>query len=84
MMRIGRREMLAGTIAAGGMVAHRAAQGADAYDWHALAQDVKANITICCAPTRRSSIMRATTCQRRATSSSGSGGDVSWRLIVTA
>jgi hypothetical protein len=38
MMRIGRREMLAGTIAAGGMVAHRA----DAYDWHALAQDVKA------------------------------------------
>lgn len=41
MMRIGRREMLTGTIAAGGMVAHRAAQGADAYDWHALAQDVK-------------------------------------------
>jgi hypothetical protein len=41
MMRIGRCEMLAGTIAAGGMVAHRAAQGADAYDWHALAQDVK-------------------------------------------
>jgi hypothetical protein len=31
-----------GTIAAGGMVAHRAAQGADPYDWRALAQDVKA------------------------------------------
>ena len=40
-MRIGRREMLAGSIAAGG-IAHRAAQGADAYDWHALAQDVNA------------------------------------------
>jgi len=43
-MRIGRREVLAGTIAAGGAVAQGAAQGANAYDWHALAQDVKAQM----------------------------------------
>ena len=43
-MRMSRREMMAGSIAASGMVACGAAHGADAIDWQALAQDVKAQM----------------------------------------
>ncbi|WP_242146176.1 glycoside hydrolase family 47 protein [Sphingomonas sp. BAUL-RG-20F-R05-02] len=43
-MRMSRREIMAGSIAASGMVACGAARGADAIDWQALAQDVKAQM----------------------------------------